>query len=237
MSTFTISSGYSWVDGELSTATKLNLAASPTISGSQSFSFASGSATAASINFSADSTSGFYLYAGGQTGYTSSGSAKMIFGSYLTEMNGDNATGAGAIPQEALGYNGTAQYQHFVQTRHNGAAGGTGNAWVLWLNTSATATASTAPGTSNARAVDFSADQLKFYSNNGTLGLTLDSGSSLITGTAALATTTSAGFIYVPSCNGVPTGTPTAYTGRVALVYNTNNDTLYGYNNNVWHAL
>ncbi len=61
---------------------------------------------------------------------------------------------------------------------------------VLWLNTSVTSGASTAPGTSNAKAFDFSADNLKFYSNNGTLGLTMTNGQGFIPAGEALSGTT-----------------------------------------------
>lgn len=202
----TVTPGYSWGDGEVVTATKLNLAAAPTVTSSGTYSFASGSATAASINFSADTTSGFYLYAGGQVGYTSSGSARLIFGNSLSFLNGDNTTGVGNLAQQVFGYNGAQQFQHFVQTRHNAAAGGTGNSWVIWLNTSATATASTQPGTGNSLAVDFSADSLKFYSNNGTLGATLNSASTWIMAGSAQFSTSGKGIIGTTTADSANTG-------------------------------
>jgi hypothetical protein len=39
----------------------------------------------------------------------------------------------------------------------------------------------------------------------------------------ALATTATDGFTYIPTCAGTPTGTPTAYTGKVPMVYDTTN--------------
>jgi len=48
---------------------------------------------------------------------------------------------------------------------------------------------------------------------------------------AALATTATDGFVYIRSCNGAATGTPThAGTGRVPMVYDYANDALYVYN-------
>lgn len=41
---------------------------------------------------------------------------------------------------------------------------------------------------------------------------------------------TTDGFLYLPTCAGAPSGTPTAYTGRVALVYDTTNNKLMAYN-------
>lgn len=46
---------------------------------------------------------------------------------------------------------------------------------------------------------------------------------------AALATTATDGFLYVPTCAGTPTGVPTSYTGKVALVFDTTNNRLYAY--------
>lgn len=53
---------------------------------------------------------------------------------------------------------------------------------------------------------------------------------SLVIGTAALATTATDGFVYLPSCAGAPTGVPTSRTGTVATVYDTSNNKLYVYN-------
>jgi len=48
-------------------------------------------------------------------------------------------------------------------------------------------------------------------------------------GTAAIATDATDGFLYIPSCAGTPTGTPTTKTGRVPLVYDSTNHILYLY--------
>lgn len=162
-----LSPGYSWVNGEIVTATKLNLAATPTIG--------AGSAATPSLGFSNDTNTGFYSYAADSIGWSAGGAVRGTFSTYETILNGDDNTGFNNIPQLGFGYNGAFSYQHFLQTRHAAVAGGTGNAFVLWLNNSVTAGASSAPGTSNAKAFDFSADNLKLYSNSGILGLTLDS--------------------------------------------------------------
>lgn len=47
---------------------------------------------------------------------------------------------------------------------------------------------------------------------------------------AALATSATNGFLYIPTCAGAPSGTPTAYTGHVAMVYDSTNNKLYVYN-------
>jgi hypothetical protein len=51
---------------------------------------------------------------------------------------------------------------------------------------------------------------------------------------AALATTATDGFLYVPTCAGTPTGTPTAITGMAPIVVDTTNNKLYFYSTGVW---
>lgn len=54
-------------------------------------------------------------------------------------------------------------------------------------------------------------------------------GRNTVLGTGALATTATDGFLYLTSMAGTPTGTPTAHTGRVPIVYDTTNDKLKVY--------
>jgi hypothetical protein len=51
---------------------------------------------------------------------------------------------------------------------------------------------------------------------------------------AALATTATDGFLYVPTCAGTPTGVPTAITGMAPIVVNTTNNKLYFYSGGAW---
>ena len=53
-------------------------------------------------------------------------------------------------------------------------------------------------------------------------------------GSVALATTATNGFLYVPTCAGTPTGTPTAITGMAPIVVNTTNNKLYFYSGGQW---
>lgn len=46
---------------------------------------------------------------------------------------------------------------------------------------------------------------------------------------AAVATDAANGFLYIPTCAGTPTGTPTAFTGRIAMVYDTTNHQFWFY--------
>lgn len=53
---------------------------------------------------------------------------------------------------------------------------------------------------------------------------------NVVFGKAALATNATDGFVYMLSCAGPPTGTPTAFTGRVPWVYDSTNNKIYVYN-------
>ncbi len=53
---------------------------------------------------------------------------------------------------------------------------------------------------------------------------------SVVSGSlAALATNATDGFLCIPTCAGTPTGVPTAYTGKVAMVWDTTGDHLHIY--------
>ena len=51
---------------------------------------------------------------------------------------------------------------------------------------------------------------------------------------AALATNTTGGFLYIPSCAGAPTGVPTAYTGKIPLIIDSTNLAIYAYIGGAW---
>lgn len=55
-----------------------------------------------------------------------------------------------------------------------------------------------------------------------------------IVGNQALATTATDGFLYVPTCAGTPTGTPTTQTGTAPIVVDTTNNKLYFYSGGQW---
>jgi len=67
------------------------------------------------------------------------------------------------------------------------------------------------------------------------VAMTIDSNRNIVAGaSAALLTTATNGFLYVPTCAGTPTGTPTAITGMAPIVVNTTNNKLYFYSSGVW---
>lgn len=55
-----------------------------------------------------------------------------------------------------------------------------------------------------------------------------------IVGNQALATSATDGFLYVPTCAGTPTGTPTTQTGTAPIVVDTTNNKLYFYSGGAW---
>ena len=61
--------------------------------------------------------------------------------------------------------------------------------------------------------------------------------SSLIVGSAALATTATDGFLYLPSCAGAPTGVPTTQAGTVPCVFDTTDGKIYFYTGGAWVGL
>jgi len=77
------------------------------------------------------------------------------------------------------------------------------------------------------------------FGNDGASGTTerariTAAGSVVAGGSVALATTATDGFLYVPTCAGTPTGTPTAITGMAPIVVNTTNNKLYFYSGGAW---
>ncbi len=74
---------------------------------------------------------------------------------------------------------------------------------------------------------------LIFYTGvSGTLtqAMKIDSSSNVVINTGAVATTATNGFLYIPTCAGTPTGTPTSYSGRVPIVFDSTNNKLCIYN-------
>lgn len=56
-------------------------------------------------------------------------------------------------------------------------------------------------------------------------------------GTAALSTSATDGYLYIPTCAGTPSGTPTAKTGLAPLVYDSTNNKLYAHNGGAWKSV
>jgi hypothetical protein len=70
--------------------------------------------------------------------------------------------------------------------------------------------------------------------NNSVDYLNLDGLGSVTIGSNVVATSATDGFLYVPTCAGVPTGTPTAKTGYAPIVVDTTNNRWYFYSGGAW---
>jgi hypothetical protein len=75
---------------------------------------------------------------------------------------------------------------------------------------------------------------LRLATNNTERARITSTGNVVAGGSVALATTATDGFLYVPTCAGTPTGTPTAITGMAPIVVNTTNNKLYFYSGGAW---
>jgi hypothetical protein len=72
------------------------------------------------------------------------------------------------------------------------------------------------------------------FGTNNSRRMEIDGSGNVMAGGGSLATTATNGFLYVPTCAGVPTGTPTAITGMAPIVVNTTNNKLYFYSGGAW---
>jgi hypothetical protein len=79
------------------------------------------------------------------------------------------------------------------------------------------------------------AKDLVFYTNT-IERLSVDSSGNVALGTMALGTTATNGFLYVSGMPGVPTGIPTAKTGRSPILVDTANNTFYFYSGGSWRT-
>lgn len=62
------------------------------------------------------------------------------------------------------------------------------------------------------------------------ISLFWDSSQNVVLNTDAVSTTATDGFLYIASCAGEPTGTPTSFTGRNPVVWDSTNNSLQVYN-------
>ncbi len=107
----------------------------------------------------------------------------------------------------------------------------TNNASVLQFENTAGVAVAQIDGVNESHSVK--TGSMVFYTGvSGTLtqAMKIDSASNVIINTAALATNATSGFLYIPTCAGAPTGTPTSYVGRVPIVFDATNNKLCIYN-------
>lgn len=58
----------------------------------------------------------------------------------------------------------------------------------------------------------------------------------VVLGNAPLGTTATTGFVYIPTCAGVPTGTPVAKTGTIPVLVDSTDSKIYAYIGGAWKS-
>ena len=65
----------------------------------------------------------------------------------------------------------------------------------------------------------------------------IDAAGNVSVGVSSIATAATDGFLYIPACAGIPTGTPTAKTGLAPMVVDSTNNKLYVYIGGAWRVM
>lgn len=153
----------------------------------------------------------------------------------LQIISGTASTGVGGALSINPGASTSASTAGAV-TMSGGANTGTGSGGSITLNggqTTSTGNAGNITLTGGRSTGGGNPGQVSIRTSNaagGTERLTIDGSGNVSVGNAALATSATDGFLYIPSMPGAPSGVPTGKTGRVPLAYDSTNDLLYIYN-------
>jgi hypothetical protein len=143
------------------------------------------------------------------------------------DLRGDSGATSGVRIQDdgfvAVGHTAAGRLLHLHATTNTD----------VHLTNGATGALSTDGGTITMASLDLlvnnrEAGTVKIYTT-GTERVQVPALGGLVIGTAAIATTATDGFLYIPSCAGAPTGTPTSKTGRTPMVFDTTNNKLMIY--------
>jgi hypothetical protein len=178
-------------------------------------SLAAGTALLPSLAFTGDPNTGMWSPAADTIAFSEGGVEAMRLDSSGNLGIGTNTPGA------MLDVAGNAEFGSANQVR-------------LGSGVFAASLASISPSTGRLDIGTTTAADVSVFANN-TERFRVESSGSIRAGAAsALATTATDGFLYVPTCAGTPTGTPTAITGMAPIVVNTTNNKLYFYSTGVW---
>jgi hypothetical protein len=177
------------------------------------------------------------LYAGGNLTTSGTGTISTAAGAYLkpsfTNLAGCTLTAAYGVYVKPLGLTGTAAIPMYagVYSDTVAATGTVTNGYGGYFKapTGCTNAVALYADSLNVNVAPLSAPTAGRINCN---SLRASGGASggIIVNNTVLATNATDGFLYLPTCAGVPTGTPTSQTGTVALVYDTTNNNLYVYN-------
>jgi hypothetical protein len=172
-----------------------------------------GTAGAPSLTTTGDSNTGIYFPAANTVAVSTSGSERM-------RIDSSSNVGIGtSSPAFKLDVNGAIRIP---------------NATAFFMNDSSGVAKQTLQLFSDDNTYMSTPGALILRTNGTTERMRIDSSGNVRVGTAALATTATDGFLYIPTCAGTPTGTPTAITGLAPLVINTTNNKLYFYSGGAW---
>lgn len=117
-----------------------------------------------------------------------------------------------------------------------GFGGYDGSAWSGNQGRVSVWTAAAWSGSSRPTYIEFSTTPVS--STTLTERMRIDAPGNIVLGNqSALSTSATDGFIYIPTCAGTPTGTPTSYTGKIPMVFDTTNIKLYVYNGGFWKSV
>ncbi len=144
--------------------------------------------------------------------------------SYLLDVN-SQARIAGT--SGAVGAIGATDYALSLQNN-------TTSAWLEILNNGGAGKGAFFGMTSNNFEIyNYQGGPINFFTNPSasasTLRFSISKDGNVVVGSAAIATNATDGFLYIDSGAGPPTGTPTTFTGRVPIYYDSTNDQLYIY--------
>ena len=202
------------------------------------FNAATGTAAAPCFSFAGDTNTGLLAPAADTFAITTGGSERL-------RIDSSGQVGIGTASPSSFGGTATivgASTSGILNIWSNDAGGGAnvGGSIQLGGNDGATSTrgyTAIRGYKENATSGDY-ASYLAFATraNGGSLTerMRITSAGNVLVNTAAVATTATDGFLYVPTCAGTPTGTPTTYTGRSPIVIDSTNNKLYFYSGGAW---
>lgn len=89
-------------------------------------------------------------------------------------------------------------------------------------------------GSSTCLATSANSNYIISLGSSVTVPTTINLTNTVVCNTGPVANTATDGFIYIPTCPGTPTGTPTVYPGRLPIVIDSTTNKLYFYSNGSW---
>lgn len=177
----------------------------------------------ASIGVSGTAFSDLFLASGGVINWATSDMLITHASGYLAMTGGQVSIGAAPISNLIFSVTGSdASFLFGAAGTSKGFRVQTDTNYVYFQGVDNTLVSSFQP-------IVFDGSQVNFAIAN-TIKGGIDANANFVFGTAALATTATNGFVYIPTCAGAPTGTPTSKTGMVPMIYDTSGEALYIYN-------